>query len=319
LPGSHWGLAAWDLTTGRYRGRIVGEHPAGGFALDAAHHTLWVARGRRVDGFDTKSGAALFDPKRRKPISSFVATTRGELLGVAVAEGDGPLLFWGDRSWGISRDRKTVATTKAEPAASGGFVGAFAYVVFEHRVAIVDPLTAKVLAEAKPRGSAWLSCGTSNRIFVTTDAALDVFSWNGRKLELENEIAGADIRGVGCTPDGSKAAIAIAEDTKTVIRLVTLGRGAAMLSKAPAAAPKRIPRKRKLSKNEPLWGVPQEKWLPKNHVDFREYVANEHLVDGMPIVELHRNHDIPLGRVRRWIELYREGGRRALEASLARP
>lgn len=46
---------------------------------------------------------------------------------------------------------------------------------------------------------------------------------------------------------------------------------------------------------------------------FHEYVAREHLDDGMPVIELHRNHGVPLSAVKRWIATYQEGGREAIE------
>lgn len=48
---------------------------------------------------------------------------------------------------------------------------------------------------------------------------------------------------------------------------------------------------------------------------FHEEVAREHLEQGMPVVELHRNHGVPLASVENWIALYRRGGRAALEAA----
>ena len=66
----------------------------------------------------------------------------------------------------------------------------------------------------------------------------------------------------------------------------------------------------------PKWGVPEAAWSEDDHLAFRVYVAQEHLRDRMPIVELHRNHDIPLSRVRAWIATFREGGAGALAAKL---
>jgi transposase-like protein len=48
--------------------------------------------------------------------------------------------------------------------------------------------------------------------------------------------------------------------------------------------------------------------------DFAERVALKHIADGMPIIELHRNHGVPLTAVRKWIALYREGGRSSVVA-----
>jgi transposase-like protein len=50
---------------------------------------------------------------------------------------------------------------------------------------------------------------------------------------------------------------------------------------------------------------------------FHESVVREHLEQGMPVVELHRNHGVPLAAVKKWIELYRQGGRAALDAAAA--
>jgi transposase-like protein len=49
--------------------------------------------------------------------------------------------------------------------------------------------------------------------------------------------------------------------------------------------------------------------------DFHESVAKEHIADGMPIIELYRNHGVPLTAVRKWIALYREGGRSSIVAN----
>ena len=51
---------------------------------------------------------------------------------------------------------------------------------------------------------------------------------------------------------------------------------------------------------------------------FQEYVAREHVDRGMPVVELHRGHGIPLGAVKRWIATFRAGGRKALDEAAAR-
>jgi transposase-like protein len=53
-------------------------------------------------------------------------------------------------------------------------------------------------------------------------------------------------------------------------------------------------------------------------VDFHESVAREHLKQGMPVIELHRNHGVPLSAVKSWIKLYREGGRSALRKNASR-
>jgi transposase-like protein len=53
-------------------------------------------------------------------------------------------------------------------------------------------------------------------------------------------------------------------------------------------------------------------------INFHESLAREHLEDGMPVVELHRNHGVPLAAVKSWIASYREGGRAALEEKVAR-
>jgi len=58
-------------------------------------------------------------------------------------------------------------------------------------------------------------------------------------------------------------------------------------------------------------------WGDATDAAFQEYVAREHLDDGMPVVELHRNHGIPLSAVRKWIARYREAGRAGLEADAA--
>ncbi|MEO8799395.1 MAG: hypothetical protein ABI551_16005 [Polyangiaceae bacterium] len=50
---------------------------------------------------------------------------------------------------------------------------------------------------------------------------------------------------------------------------------------------------------------------------FHEYVAREHLDTGMPVVELHRNHGIPLSAVKRWIATFAAEGRAGLEAAAA--
>jgi transposase-like protein len=52
-------------------------------------------------------------------------------------------------------------------------------------------------------------------------------------------------------------------------------------------------------------------------VDYHESVAKEHLEQRMPVIQLARGHGIPLSAVRKWIALFREGGRPALEASVA--
>jgi transposase-like protein len=54
-------------------------------------------------------------------------------------------------------------------------------------------------------------------------------------------------------------------------------------------------------------------WGDASHALFQEYVAREHLDGGMPIVELHRNHGVPLSAVRRWIATFRDDGRQGLE------
>lgn len=66
----------------------------------------------------------------------------------------------------------------------------------------------------------------------------------------------------------------------------------------------------------PKWGVPEAQWTENDHLAFRVYVALEHLRGRMPIVELHRNHDVPLSRVRRWISTYQQGGVEAVASRL---
>ena len=53
------------------------------------------------------------------------------------------------------------------------------------------------------------------------------------------------------------------------------------------------------------------------NAEFHERVAREHLEDGMPVIELHRNHGIPLSAVKKWIELFRTGGREAIREAAA--
>ncbi|MDB5218843.1 MAG: hypothetical protein JWO86_6770, partial [Myxococcaceae bacterium] len=53
-------------------------------------------------------------------------------------------------------------------------------------------------------------------------------------------------------------------------------------------------------------------WGDPTHPLFQEYVAREHLDGGMPVIELHRDHGIPLSAVRRWIATFEVGGRPAL-------
>jgi hypothetical protein len=50
-------------------------------------------------------------------------------------------------------------------------------------------------------------------------------------------------------------------------------------------------------------------------VAFHESVAREHLEQHMPVIELHRNHGIPLAAVTKWIAIYQAGGRPALEVA----
>jgi transposase-like protein len=51
----------------------------------------------------------------------------------------------------------------------------------------------------------------------------------------------------------------------------------------------------------------------ETHPLYQEYVAREHLDGGMPVIELHRNHGVPLSAVRRWIATYRASGRAGIE------
>lgn len=55
------------------------------------------------------------------------------------------------------------------------------------------------------------------------------------------------------------------------------------------------------------WGAP-------NNPRVREFVARE-VVDGeLSEAELGRNHDLPLSRIRKWVEVYKAEGRAGLEA-----
>lgn len=58
-------------------------------------------------------------------------------------------------------------------------------------------------------------------------------------------------------------------------------------------------------------------WGEPTNALFQEYVAREHLDGGMPVVELHRNHGVPLSAVRRWIATFEAGGREALTRAAA--
>lgn len=58
-------------------------------------------------------------------------------------------------------------------------------------------------------------------------------------------------------------------------------------------------------------------WGDETDVRFQEYVAREHVDGGMPVIELHRNHGIPLSAVKRWIATYEESGREGLEENAA--
>lgn len=49
--------------------------------------------------------------------------------------------------------------------------------------------------------------------------------------------------------------------------------------------------------------------------EFHERVAREHLEGGMPVVELHRSHGVPLSAVRKWIQLFQSGGPEAIRAA----
>lgn len=49
--------------------------------------------------------------------------------------------------------------------------------------------------------------------------------------------------------------------------------------------------------------------------EYHESLAREHVRDGMPIVEVARNNDVPVSAVRRYVELYRRGGADALRAA----
>jgi transposase-like protein len=56
-------------------------------------------------------------------------------------------------------------------------------------------------------------------------------------------------------------------------------------------------------------------WGDETEPAFQEYVAREHLQGGMPVVELHRNHGIPLSAVKRWIATFQAEGRAGLDAA----
>jgi transposase-like protein len=45
---------------------------------------------------------------------------------------------------------------------------------------------------------------------------------------------------------------------------------------------------------------------------FHLSVVREHLKNKTPVVELHRNHGIPLSAVKKWIQAYRQGGTNAV-------
>jgi hypothetical protein len=47
------------------------------------------------------------------------------------------------------------------------------------------------------------------------------------------------------------------------------------------------------------------------NAQFQLSVVQEY-IDGMPVVELHRNHGIPLSAVKKWISAYKLGGKRAV-------
>ena len=316
LASGHWGIVRWDLATGRYHGKIVGEDEGAGFALSADGATLWVARGRKLEAFDTGAGVALFDPKRRRATRSIAAVKAGALGGVAVAE-DGALLFWGDRAWGLARDGKVTAT-RAEEGRAGGFLAdGRAFVLCGALVRVVDARSAKDVAKLDVKEPVWMAATNGHRIFVVTHTKVVALEWDGAALRRAKDVACADVSGIACTKDGARAVVSVMEDERTPLRVIELGGAAAAISAPPK---KKAARKEKaapaLSKNPPKWGVPEEQWTAEDHLDFREYVANEHLVGGMPIVELERNHDIPISRVRKWIKTYAEGGREALAASL---
>lgn len=46
----------------------------------------------------------------------------------------------------------------------------------------------------------------------------------------------------------------------------------------------------------------------------REYLVREVLDGDMPLTYVARNHGIPLSRIRRWVDVFRESGRAGLEA-----
>jgi len=50
-------------------------------------------------------------------------------------------------------------------------------------------------------------------------------------------------------------------------------------------------------------------------VDFQESVAREHVDGGMSVTQLHRGHGLPLSLVKKWVALFAEGGRAALDAA----
>lgn len=50
---------------------------------------------------------------------------------------------------------------------------------------------------------------------------------------------------------------------------------------------------------------------------FHEEIARDHIERGLPLTQLHRNRGVPLASVKKWVSLYREGGRPLLEKAAA--
>lgn len=324
LSGSSWAIAHWALSTGKYHGKLEARSPGQAMAAAPGQNLLWVATDRKLEAFDLDSGLALYDPKRRRRVRELTAIAsrdyRDDLTGVAVASGDGAVLFWSDRAWGIlptgAKAKPTVVKTKTS---TGGMLDArWGYLVHGDRIAPVDTRTGKcgkaVAVGFEPTTSS--AAMARPRAIVAGERHLRVVDWNGRTLvpTSATPLPAGELAAVSCSPDGARAAVAVLEETRVAIHWLDLERGTvAAKPPPPEKKPKPGPR---FSKNDPAWGVPEEQWTADQHLDFREYVANEHLLGGMPIVELHRNHDIALSAVRRWIALVREGGRTALSAAM---
>ena len=54
-------------------------------------------------------------------------------------------------------------------------------------------------------------------------------------------------------------------------------------------------------------------WGDDRDPRFREYVAREHLDGGTPISQLQSGHNLSAAQIRKWVQLFKTGGRAALE------